>query len=191
MTNIQTFNNWWWKYVTRVNSYSVKCDICNAISSKQHVPVHLYRFHNITDQEVFLQWNSDTHLIWQHFSKKDLFIAECKFCGNLLKSAYDKRKLDQHLRIVHSQEIAAIREEITRIWVSPHFTFDLYNCDTNCMYCNYSSKIYDGMDVLENHLKEDHNLDEHFVRRIEKELDYLEATMQCTTEESGYKFSRW
>jgi len=39
------------------------------------------------------------------------------------------------------------------------------------------------MGVLKNHLKEDHDLHEDFVRRIEKELDYLEATMQCTTEE--------
>jgi len=38
---------------------------------------------------------------------------------------------------------------------------------------------------LENHLKKVHDLDEHFVRRIEKELDYLEATMQCTTEENN------
>jgi len=30
-----------------------------------------------------------------------------------------------------------------------------------------------------------HNLDEHFVRHIEKELDYLETTMQCTTDESN------
>jgi len=53
------------------------------------------------------------------------------------------------------------------------------------MYCDYSVKIYDEMGVLKNHLKEDHDLNEDFVRCIEKELDYLEAIMQCTTEESN------
>jgi len=165
-------------YFTRVNKYSAKCDTCNVICSRLHAPVHLYRSHNITEQGIISQWNNDNHLIWQHFSKKDLFSAECKFCGKLLKSAYDKRNLGTHLRLAHKQEIAVIREEITRTWVSPHFTFDLYNCKINCMHCEYSGKIYDGVDVLKNHLKEVHDLDEHFVKRIEKELDYLEATMQ-------------
>jgi len=82
-TNIQ--NNIW-KYFTAVNNYSVKCDICNEIWSKRLIPIHLYRSHNITDQEIILQWNNDNHSIWQHFSKKDLFSAECKFCGQLFKA---------------------------------------------------------------------------------------------------------
>jgi len=183
-TNIQIFNNWGWKYFTRVNKNSAKCDICNVICSKYRAAVHLYRSHNITNQEIILQWNNDNHLIWQHFSKKDLFSAECKFCGRLLKSAYEKRCLDAHLRLIHKQEIAAIREEITRTWVSPHFMFD-HKYKINCMYCDYSVKIYDGVSVLKNHLNEDHDLDENFVHRIEKELEYLEITMQCTTEESN------
>jgi len=142
-TNIQ--NNWE-KYFTRVN-HSLKCNICNAICTRQCGPVHLYRSHNITDQKIILQWNNDNHLIWQHYFKKDLFSAECKFCGKLLNSAYYKRNLDIHLKLVHSQEIAAIQEEITRTWVSLHFTFD-YDYKTNCKYCDYSVKIYDGVDVL-------------------------------------------
>jgi len=41
--------------------------------------------------------------------------------------------------------------------VSPHFTFDMDNCNTNCIHCDYSVKIYDGVDVLKNHLNGDHN----------------------------------
>jgi len=169
-----------WMYFTTVNKNNVQCDICNAICIRHHAPIHLYRSHNITDQRIISQWN-DNHLIWQHFSRKDLFSAECKYCGKLLKSAYDKQNLDAHLRVFHKHEI---REEITRTWVSPHFTFD-HKCKINCMYCDYSGKIYDGVDVLKNHLKEVHDLDEHFVKRIEKELDYLEATMQYTIEDSN------
>jgi len=131
--------------------------------SKDAIPVqqaHLYRSHNITDQKVILQWNNDNHLIWQHFSKKYLFSAECKFCGKLLKSAYDKWKLDVHLRVAHSQKIAAIQEEITCTWVSPHFTFD-HKYKINCKYCAYSVKIYHGVGVLKNHLNEVHDLDEY------------------------------
>jgi len=186
-TNVQ--NNWWWKYFTRQNKF-VTCNICNAISSRQRAPAHLYRSHNITDQEVILQWNNDNHLIWQHFSKKDLFSAECNFCGILFKSAYDKGSLDAHLRLVHSQEIAAIRENITRTWVSPHFTFDC-NSKIYCKHCDYSVKIYDGVDVLKNHLNEDHDIDEYFENRKEKKLvEYLGTTMQCT-EEIEVPFSRW
>jgi len=184
-TNIQIFNNWWCKYVTRVNRYSVKRDICDAICTKHLIPVHLYRFHNITDQEVISQWNNDNDSIWQHFSKKDLFSGECKFCGKLFKTGYNKATLERHLRVIHKREMAAIRKRITRSWVSPHFTFNLYNYYSNCMYCDYSVKIYDGVDVLKNHLIEVHELDENVVHRIEKELDYLETTMQCTTEESN------
>jgi len=154
--------NKWWEYFTTVKkSKSVKCNICSEISSRERAPAHLYRFHKMTDQDVILRWNNDNHSIWRHFIKKDLFSAECKLCGNLINSAYQKRNLDIHLQFTHSQEIAAIREEITRTWVSPHFTFD-NNYDTNCIYCDYYCKIYDGMSVLENHLKEVHNLDEHF-----------------------------
>jgi len=179
-TNIE--NNWE-NYFTRVNR-SFKCNICNAVCSRRRGPVHLYRSHNITDQEVILQWNNDNHLIWQHFSKRDLFSAECKFCGKLIYSAYYKQNLDLHLRLIHSQEIATIQDEIIRAWVSPHFTFD-YDCNANCKYCNYFAKIYDGVGVLKNHLSEDHDLDEFVVHRIGKELDYLVATMQCTIEESN------
>jgi len=181
MANIR--NNWC-DYFTKVNYQSHKCNICSIICSWQHAPIHLHRCHKITDQVVLLKWNDDNDLIWQHFFKEDLFSAECKFCGKLLKSAYSKRKLDTHLRAVHSQEVAAIREDITRTWVSPHFTFD-HECKINCMYCEYSGKIYDGVDVLKNHLKEFHDLDENFVHLIGNELDYLETIMQCTTEESN------
>jgi len=177
-TNNQIFTNWWWKYVTRVNYLSVKCDICNKICSRKYVPVHLYRFHDITDQEVILEWNNDNHIIWQHFTKTDLFSAKCKFCGRLLKSAYEKRRLDTHLRSIHKQEIAAIREEITRTWVSPHFTFD-HKCNIKCIHCSYSDNIYDGVDVLKNHLNLIHNsFRQYFIKCIKKELDYLETTMQ-------------
>jgi len=173
-----------WKHFTRVNNYSVKCDICHVIYTRTWARAHLYKSHNITDQGMISQWNNHNHIIFQHFSKKDLFRVECKYCGKLLKSAYIKWNLDAHLRLVHKQEIAAIREKITRSWVSPHFTFD-HKYKINCMYCHYFGKIYDGVDVLKNHLKEVHDLDEHFVKRIEKELDYLEATMQYTIEESN------
>jgi len=122
-TNTQIFNNWWSKYSTRVNDNTIKCDICNKICTKRYIPVHLYRSHNITDQKVTLRWNNDNHPIWQHFFKNDLFSAKCRYCGKLLKSTYDKSKLEAHLKLLHQQEIAAIREEITRTWVSPHFTF--------------------------------------------------------------------
>jgi len=183
-TDTQIFNNWWSKYFTRVNDKSVKCDMCNKICTKQYVPIHLYISHNITDQEVILRWNNDNHSIWQHFFKKDLFTAECKYCGVIIKSAYYKHTLSVHLESFHIQEIAEIREEITRTWASPHFTFT-YSCKTKCNYCNYSVKTYYGVGVLTNHLKKRHNLDEHFVHRIGKELDYLEKTMQCTTDESN------
>jgi len=175
-----TQTNNWQEYFTRVYRF-LECNICKEIYSRRHAPAHLYRFHNIIDQNVMLEWNNDDHLIWQQFFKKDLFSAECKFCGSLLNTAYDKCNLDRHLRLLHSEAIAAIREDITRTWVSPHFTVH-NNCKINCMHCRYSGKIYDGVDVLKNHLKEAHDLDEHFVGRIEKELDYLEATMQCTGE---------
>jgi len=138
----------------------VKCEICDESTSWQRAPAHLYRSHNMTDQRIISQWNNDNDSIWQHFIKKDLFSAECKFCGNLINSAYQKQNLDRHLQFTHSQEIAAIREEITCTWVSPHFTFDNYN--VSCMYCRYSGIIYDVVSILENHLKEVHNLDEHF-----------------------------
>jgi len=177
-TNIQ---NDWRKYFTTVNKYK-KCNICGEICSRHYAPAHLYRRHNITDQEIIFQWNNDNDLIWQHFSKEDLFNAKCKLCGNLLKGAYVKGNLELHLTRIHDQEINAIREDIERTWVSPHFMFnDRYKI--KCMYCDYFGNIYDGVDVLKNHLKEVHDLDEHFVKRIEKELDYLETTMQCTTAE--------
>jgi len=109
-------------------------------------------------------------------------VQNANFVANYLR--HNKGNLDRHLIEVHKQEIAAKREEITRSWVSPHFTFDLYNCYINCMYCDYSVKIYDGEDVLKNHLIKVHDL-ENVVHRIEKELDYLETTMQCTTGESN------
>jgi len=62
--------------------------------------MHLYKFHNIIDQGVMLTWNNDNHLIWQHFSKKELFTAECKLCGSLL-SAFSITHLEQHLRCTH------------------------------------------------------------------------------------------
>jgi len=184
-TNIQYKS--WRSYFTRSNSNYVKCNICDADNivmycSRRFAPVHLYRSHNITDQKSISQWNSDNDLIWQHFSKEELFTAKCKFCSKLLRGAYDKNFLDKHLRKVHSQEIAAIQEEITRTWVSAHFTFDLDNCYISCIHCIYCVKIYDGVDVLKNHLKEKHDLEENFVDLIANELDYLE-TMQCTTEE--------
>jgi len=173
----------WKNYFTRMNKSEI-CNFCNVICSNRYAPVHLYRYHNIIDQEVIFQWINDNDLIWQHFSKEDLFVAKCKLCGYFFMTAYEKSNLDKHLIKIHKQEIAAIREEITRAWVSPHYTFnDIYKI--NCMYCDYSSKIYDGVDVLKNHLKEVHNLDEYFINLIEKELDYLEITMQCTTEKSN------
>jgi len=70
------------------------------------------------------------------------------------------------LRVVHNQVVAAIQEEITRSWVSEHFTFDLPNCNTICEHCSYSGKIYDGIDVLINHLQDRHDLDGPFNLRI-------------------------
>jgi len=184
LERMATQTNNWQKYFTRVNKKSQKCNICNIICSSPVAPSHLYRCHNITDRVILLQWNNDNDLIWQHFFKEDLFSAKCKFCDKLLKSAYNKRYLNVHLTVIHSEKVAAIREDITRTWVSPHFTFDR-ECIIYCMYCDYFGKIYDGVGVLKNHLKEVHNLDENFVRPIKNELDYLETTMQCTTEESN------
>jgi len=143
----------------------MKCNICNEVCSRSSAPVHLYKLHNITDQKVISQWNNDNNLIWQYFSKKDLFTAECKFCGSLL-TVHHNSILRKHLKSqFHSAKVAAIREEITRIWVSSHFTFDMDNCNTNCIHCDYSVKISDGVDVLKNHLNENHNIDEYFVDR--------------------------
>jgi len=147
----------WWMYFTKVNQSSVKCDICNTICGRVCAPVHLYRSHNITNQKVILKWNNNNHFIWQYFTKKDLFTAKCKFCGTLFTSAYRKENLDTHMRVVHPQIIAAIEEEITHTWVSPYFTFD-NNCNINCTHCDYSVKIYGGVDVLKNHLNKDHNI---------------------------------
>jgi len=184
MATQTTIQNNWENYFTRVNYRTVKCNICNEIFRRVRGPVHLHRSHKITDQEVMLEWHNDNHLIWQHYIKRDLFSAECKFCGKLFKSAYDKWYLDMHLRSVHSKEMAAIREEITRTWVSTHFTFD-DNCNAICMLCDYFFKIYDGLHVLKNHLKENHNLNENFVHFMQEMVDHLETTMQCTTEESN------
>jgi len=177
----------WKKYFTRLNRHSVKCNICNADNiviccSRKYAPVHLYRTHNIIDEKVILQWNNDNYFIWQYFSKEDKFTAKCKFCSKLLLGAYEKSCLETHLKLIHLQEI---QEEIKRTWVSAHFTFDLDNCDISCIHCTYCVKIYDGVDVLKNHLKDEHDLDENVVHLIKNELDYLEATMQCTTEESN------
>jgi len=162
MATQTTIINNWWEYFTTVNdSKSVECKICNEITSRQRAPAHLYGTHKMTDQEAMLRWNNDNNSLFQYFSKKDLYSAECKFCGKLINSAYNKRNLQIHFQYVHSKEVSAIREEITRAWVSPHFAFD-YRCKINCMHCKYSGKIYDGVGVLENHLKEVHNLDEHF-----------------------------
>jgi len=153
-TNIQ--NSWLWKYFNRSNNSSVICTICNESCSRQWAPVHLYRSHNIIEQKVILKWNNDDHLIWQHFFKKDLFIAECKFCGYLLSSAYKKEGLEIHIIRMHSQLITAIRKEITRSWVSPHFTFNMDDCSTNCIHCDYNIKTFYGVDVLKNHLNSNH-----------------------------------
>jgi len=95
MANIQ--NNWL-NYFTRVNR-SEKCKFCDETCSRDYAPAHLYRRHNITDQEVILHWNNNNDLIWQHFFKKNLFCAECKHCGMLLTSAYHKKNLEKIIRI--------------------------------------------------------------------------------------------
>jgi len=183
MARTNNQNNWK-NYITRVNNRFAKCNICNETCARHRSLLHLHKSHNITHKKVILHWNNDNHLIWQHFSKKDLFCAKCKYCGVLLKSAYSKSNLDVHLRLQHKKEIAAIREKITRTWVSSHFTFDLHNCRAKCTHCVYSAKIYDGVGVLKNHLKDDHNLEysEHF---MEEMLDHSKTTMQCATEESN------
>jgi len=157
--------------------------MCDECPSRKHAPIHLYTYHNIIDQGSIFKWNNDNHLIWQHFTKKDVFNAECKHCGTLFKTAYNKRYLDRHLRAVHSQKIAAIQEEITRTWISPHFTFDLDNCNISCMHCSYSVKIYDGVDVLSNHLNNSHHINEDlgFHGKTEN-YNVIATTQQSITE---------
>jgi len=125
------------KYFTTVNDSGsvVKCKICDESTSRQRAPAHMYRSHKMTDQKLILRWNSDNDSLFQYFSKKDLYSAECKFCGELINSAYNKRNLDKHLQSVHSKSF--------------------------------------------------HQLEEHFVHGIEKQIDYLETTMQSTTEENN------
>jgi len=184
-TNIQ--NNWLWKYFNSSNDLSLKCTICNESCSRPWAPAHLYRSHNIIDREVILKWNTDDHLIWQHFSKKDLFIAECKLCGYLLSSAYQKKGLEQHMIRKHSQLITAIREEITRTWVSSHFTFNMNDCNTNCIRCNYKIKTFYGVGVLKNHLNNSHYTIIHEGSGFHgKTRDYnSDATTQSTIEENN------
>jgi len=98
-TNIQY--NCLQKYFNKVNKFCIKCNICNEFCSRRHALMHLYKFHNIIDQEVILTWNNDNHLIWQYFSKKKLFTAECKLCGSLL-NAYSETHLEQHLGYIHN-----------------------------------------------------------------------------------------
>jgi len=151
--------SWLWKYFNKLSKSKIQCNICNEIYSNtnlQLLSAHLYRSHNIINQKSLLKWNNDNHLIWQYFSKKDLFTAECKLCGYLFKSAYNKKNLEIHMIRKHSQLIVAIREEITCTWVSPHFTFDTNDCSTNCIHCDYNIKIFYGVEVLKNHLNNDH-----------------------------------
>jgi len=183
--NVQCYS-WLWKYFSKLNHFSVKCNICNASCSLRRASLHLYLSHNITNQKILLKWNNDDHLIWQHFIKKDLFTAECKLCGCLFTSAYCKKGLEQHMINKHAQLIAAIREEITRTWVSPHFTFNMDDCSTNCIRCNYKIKTFYGVDVLKNHLHNNHYIIIHGDSKFYgKTRDYNSdaTTQQSVTEE--------
>jgi len=188
VTQINMQYTCWQNYFTcRLDSRSVKCNICDAndivmCCSREYAPVHLYRTHNMINEEIIFQWNSDNDIIWQYFSKEDLFTAKCKFCRQLLNGAYKKKNLERHLKSVHSQEIAAMQEEITRTWVSPHFTFDLDNCDIKCIHCNYSGKMYYGVDVLKNHLNNSH----HIIEGIGETENYnVDATTQQSITEGN------
>jgi len=183
-TNIQY--NCMQKYFSKFNHFTVKCNICSEFCSYTYALMHLYRNHDIIDQKAMLKWNNDDDLIWQYFSKIELFIAECKLCGYLL-TAYIKNNLQQHLKSqYHLQLVAAKRKRITRTWVSQHVTFDLDNCDIYCMHCMYSVKIHDGVDVLKNHLIKKHN---HLIKKhINEDLEFHGKTenynVDATTQQS-------
>jgi len=156
MENIQNF----WDYFSTVkNSDSIRCNICQQIYSKPFAPVHLYRSHHKSEQNVILKWNNDDHPIWQHFSKRDLFVAKCNYCDAIFSSAYTKHGLHYHLRAFHQPKIVEIQTEITRTWMSSYSTFDIEKCNIKCNKCTYTCKIYDGVDVLRHHLNSIHNLD--------------------------------
>jgi len=70
-TQINVQNNVW-DYFIRENDRYVKCKMCNEIVERRFAPVHLYRFHKITDQNVISEWNNDNHLIWQHFCRMQI-----------------------------------------------------------------------------------------------------------------------
>jgi len=165
-------------YFSKANKFTVKCNICNKLSSNSHALRHLHKFHNIIDQEAISNWNDDNHSIWKYFSKKELFTAECKHCGNLF-NAYSKNNLQKHLMsLMHLQLIAPIRDEITRTWVSQHVTFNVDNCDKYCRHCNCSFKIYDGVDVLKNHLINRHHINEDLEFHGKTENYNVDATTQ-------------
>jgi len=173
------------KYFSRFNNFTKKCNICSKLCSENYALMHLYKFHDIIDEEALLKWNNDNDVIWQYFSKKELFIAKCKFCGNSL-TAYNKKNLQQHLKSqMHSQLIASKREEISRSWVSPHFKFGLDNYDIYCIHCEYSFIIFDRVDVLKYHLNNRHHINEDLGFHRKTENCNVDATTQQSITEGN------
>jgi len=64
------------------------------------------------------------------------------------------------------------------------------NCNTNCIYRNYSVEIFYGVNVLKNHLNKNYNI-EYFMDRIENmKIIYLDETIiQCITKENNVAIS--
>jgi len=56
------------------------------------------------------QWNTDNDVIWKHFFKKELFVAQCIYCRRLIKSAYKKHNLHLHIRFQHTAKIIEIEK---------------------------------------------------------------------------------
>jgi len=92
----------------------------------------------------------------------------------------DKSSLRRHLIQWHPDIISFIQKEITRTWLSQHFTFDMEN-NTNCVHCDYSSKIYNGPNILKNHLNKSLNN-----IKIESEFDGTieDYNVDTTTQQS-------
>lgn len=189
--------NWVWNHFSKLDQSHTKCKYCIKIIHKYKcrytkimcMKAHLYNTHKIYDEKDLLKWNKDPHFLWQYFFKKDLFLAKCKICDDSFYNVYDKSSLGRHLIQWHPDIISFIQKEITRTWLSQHFTFDMKNHNTNCTHCDYTSKIYNGPNVLKSHLNISHNI------KVESEFDgktgyyNVDATaQQSITEENAISF---
>jgi hypothetical protein len=133
-----SYDSWLWNHFSVINQTTAQCNRCiqkyRFLNNSLGMKVHLLHEHNIIfDLEEYISWNNDTDLIWQHFSKEDLYLAKCNICDILLFNGHKKSSLWAHLTDIHSETM----NEIVNFWTSSHTK----NIDAECINRFYANKI--------------------------------------------------